>query len=305
MIYDSALDIIGKTPIIRATRLKEKYGLKGELLLKLEKQNPAGSSKDRVALFMVEKAEREGQLKKGGCVIEPTSGNTGIGLALVCAVKGYRLILTMPSSMSEERKVLLRSMGAEIVLTDPEAGMAGAVNRAEELEKEIAGSVILGQFENPENPASHRETTAQEILLDCGESLDCFIAGVGTGGTITGVGEVLKSKNRGVRIVAVEPYDSPLLSQGKAGAHKIQGIGANFIPNTLNREIIDEIVPVKTDDAFECARALALAEGITCGISGGAVLHAGIKYLSENQGKTVLVLLPDGGDRYLSTELFK
>ena len=304
-IFSSVLELVGKTPLIKLSALSSALSLSGELIVKAESFNPAGSVKDRVGLNMIEDAENTGRLKKGGCVIEPTSGNTGIGLAMACAVKGYRLILTMPSSMSVERRKILSSLGAEIVLTDASLGMAGAVARAEQLQKEIDGSIIAGQFDNPANPDAHKKSTAQEILADTDGKIDYFVAGVGTGGTLTGVGEVLKKEVPGVKIVAVEPFDSPLLSQGKAGAHKIQGIGANFIPSTLNRDIIDEIVTVKTEDAYAYARLLGKKEGFTTGISGGAALYAGVEILRKNEGKRVVVLLPDGGEKYLSTDLFE
>ena len=304
-IFSSVLELVGKTPLIKLNALASSLALSGELIVKAESFNPAGSVKDRVGLNMIEDAEKTGRLKKGGCVIEPTSGNTGIGLAMACAVKGYRLILTMPSSMSVERRKILSSLGAEIVLTDASLGMAGAVARAEQLQKEIDGSIIAGQFDNPANPDAHKKSTAQEILADTDGKIDYFVAGVGTGGTLTGVGEVLKKEVPGVKIVAVEPFDSPLLSQGKAGAHKIQGIGANFIPATLNRDIIDEIVTVKTEDAYAYARLLGKKEGFTTGISGGAALYAGVEILRKNEGKRVVVLLPDGGEKYLSTDLFE
>lgn len=305
MIYNDATMLIGKTPIIRLDRLAKSAGVKGEILAKVESLNPGGSIKDRVALAMVEDAETKGTLSKGGTVIEPTSGNTGIGLAVVCAVKGYHLILTMPSSMSDERKKSLRALGAELVLTEPEKGMKGAIEKAEQLLKERKNAVILGQFDNFANPQAHRDTTAKEILADVDGNLDCFVAGVGTGGTLTGVAEELKKVIKGVKVVAVEPYDSPLLSKGVSGVHKLQGIGANFVPKVLNREIIDEIAGVKTEEAYFYARLLGKTEGITCGISGGAALKASVDYLKANEGKRVLLILPDGGDRYLSTELYE
>lgn len=305
MIYNDATMLIGKTPIVRLDRLAKSAGVKGEILAKVESLNPGGSIKDRVALAMVEDAEKKGTLGQGGTVIEPTSGNTGIGLAVVCAVKGYHLILTMPSSMSDERKKSLRALGAELVLTEPEKGMKGAIEKAEQLLYERKNAVILGQFDNFANPQAHRDTTAKEILADVDGNLDCFVAGVGTGGTLTGVAEELKKVIKGVKVVAVEPYDSPLLSKGVSGVHKLQGIGANFVPKVLNREIIDEIAGVKTEEAYFYARLLGKTEGITCGISGGAALKASVDYLKANEGKRVLLILPDGGDRYLSTELYE
>ena len=305
MIYHDATMLIGKTPIVRLDRFAKSMGVSGQILAKLENYNPGGSIKDRVALAMVEDAEKSGKLKAGGYVIEPTSGNTGIGLAVVCAIKGYHLILTMPSSMSEERKKSLRALGAELVLTDPAKGMAGAIEKANEICNEKQNSVILGQFDNAVNPQAHRETTAREILEDVGDNLDAFIAGVGTGGTLTGIGEVLKKEIKGVKVVAVEPYNSPMLSKGVSGAHNLQGIGANFIPAVLNREIIDEISSIKEEDAYASARVLGKTEGITCGISGGAALKSAVEFLQKNPDKRVLVILPDGGDRYLSTELYK
>ena len=305
MIYDDATQLIGKTPMLRISRFTVASGVKGELLVKLESKNPAGSIKDRVALKMIDSAEKSGALKKGGCVIEPTSGNTGIGLALVCAVRGYELILTMPSSMSEERKKTLRALGAKLVLTPAEKGMNGAVEEAERLLKERDGAIIIGQFVNPNNPLAHYEGTAEEILDDCGKDIDAFIAGVGTGGTLSGTGKRLKEVIKNIEVVAVEPFDSPLLSKGVSGAHKIQGIGANFIPETLDKSVIDKITTVVTEEAYSCARLLAKTEGITCGISGGAVLHSAVEYLRANEGKRVVVILPDGGDRYLSTDLFE
>ncbi len=303
-IYPNILSLVGRTPLVRLGALEKELSLSGELIAKVESFNPAGSVKDRVGVNMLEKAEKEGKIREGGCVIEPTSGNTGIGLAMACAVKGYRLILTMPSSMSVERRKLLSALGAEVVLTRAEEGMKGAIEKANELCEQIEGSIIAGQFENEANPDAHRKSTALEIIEDGGE-IDYFVAGVGTGGTITGVGEVLKAKFPSVKIVAVEPFDSPLLSKGVSGAHKIQGIGANFIPSTLNRAIVDEVITVKTEDAYAYSRLLGKKEGFTTGISGGAVLFAGAEILRKNEGKRVVVLLPDGGDRYLSTELYE
>ncbi len=305
MIYEDATKIIGKTPMVSLARFTSKSNVSGELLVKIEGKNPGGSIKDRVALYMIEAAEKSGCLRKDGCIIEPTSGNTGIGLALVCAACGYRLILTMPSSMSEERKKTLRALGAELVLTAPERGMAGAVEEAERLKKEIDGAIILDQFSNPDNPRAHYESTAVEILEDCEGKIDALVAGVGTGGTISGIGKRLKEEIEGVKIIAVEPFDSPLLSKGVSGAHKIQGIGANFVPKTFDKSVVDTVIAVKTEEAYSMARQLALTEGITCGISGGAALFAALSYLKENEGKRVVVILPDGGDRYLSTDLFE
>ncbi len=305
MIYDDATLLIGKTPVLRLSRFLRALGLEGELLAKLESKNPAGSIKDRVALSMIDEAEKSGKLKKGGVVIEPTSGNTGIGLALVCAVRGYRLILTMPSSMSEERKKTLRALGAELVLTAPEKGMAGAVEEANRLLQSTKNSFLAGQFDNTANPKAHYFTTAEEILDDCGKNIDAFVAGVGTGGTLTGTALRLKEEIADIKVVAVEPFDSPLLSEGKAGAHKIQGIGANFVPSILRRDLIDEIATVKTEEAYDKARLLAKTEGVTCGISGGAALTAAVEFIKRNKGARVVVILPDGGDRYLSTELFE
>lgn len=302
-IFSSAIELIGATPVVRADRFRAENGLFGELFVKLEKANPGGSAKDRVALAMIEAAEARGELAAGGTVIEPTSGNTGIGLAVVCAVKGYRLILTMPSSMSVERVKTLRSLGATVVLTDAEKGMSGAIEEAEHILSTTENAIIAGQFVNPENANAHRRTTAKEIISDF-ESLDCFVAGVGTGGTLTGVGEELKKAYGNVTVLAVEPFDSPLLSKGRAGAHKIQGIGANFVPAILNRDIIDEIAAVKTEEAYSAARSFTASEGVSVGISGGAALFAAAEYMKKNPGKRVLVLLPDGGERYLSTDLF-
>ncbi|MFR1565865.1 MAG: cysteine synthase A [Christensenellales bacterium] len=304
-IFNDISQLIGRTPIIRLTRFAEAEGLDGELLAKAECFNPGGSAKDRIAAFMLDAAEKSGALTKGGTVIEPTSGNTGIGLAMVCAVCGYKLILTMPESMSAERRKTLSALGARIILTPAAEGMQGAVNRALELADEITGSFIPGQFENPANPAAHEQTTAEEIISDLDGRLDWFAAGVGTGGTVTGVGRALKARVPGVKIAAVEPFDSPLLNGGKSGPHKLQGIGANFVPKVLDRSVIDRIIDVKTDEAYSAARLLGRTEGFTCGISGGAALFAAAKLLKENAGGRVLVLLPDGGDRYLSTDLFE
>lgn len=304
-IYDDVLATVGATPTVRISRFATKVGVKGEILVKIEGRNPGGSAKDRVAIAMLNSAKEGGMLSEGGTVIEPTSGNTGIGLAMACAVMGYKLILTMPSSMSVERRKILSALGAQIVLTPAEKGMTGANEEAERLHKQIDGSIIAGQFDNPQNPDAHRKSTALEILSDTEGEIDCFVAGIGTGGTITGVGEVLKEKIKGVKIVGVEPADSPLLTKGHAGTHKIQGIGANFIPKVLNMEVVDEVLTVTTSEAYECARLLAKSEGFTCGISGGAALAGAIKVLEKTPNKRVLVLLPDSGDKYLSTDLFE
>lgn len=305
-IYKGALALIGNTPLVEAENLERELGLEAKLLLKLEYFNPAGSVKDRVAKSMIEDAEKKGILKAGSVIIEPTSGNTGIGLAAIAAVKGYRIILTMPETMSVERRNILKAYGAEIVLTDGTKGMSGAIAKAEELAKEIPDSFIPGQFVNQANPAAHRNTTGPEIWEDTDGTVDIFIAGVGTGGTLTGTGEFLKSKNPEVKIVAMEPASSPVLSEGKSGPHKIQGIGAGFVPEVLNTSVYDEIITVEDEEAFDGARLLAKREGILVGISSGAALHAAIKLAKrpENKGKTLVVLLPDSGDRYYSTPLF-
>lgn len=305
-IYKGALDLIGNTPLVEAENLERELGLEAKLLLKLEYFNPAGSVKDRVAKSMIEDAEQKGILKAGSVIIEPTSGNTGIGLAAIAAVKGYRIILTMPETMSVERRNILKAYGAEIVLTDGTKGMSGAIAKAEELAKEIPDSFIPGQFVNQANPTAHRNTTGPEIWKDTDGTVDIFIAGVGTGGTLTGTGEFLKSKNPAVKIVAMEPASSPVLSEGKSGPHKIQGIGAGFVPEVLNTSVYDEIITVADEEAFDGARLLAKQEGILVGISSGAALHAAIQLAKrpENRGKTVVVLLPDSGDRYYSTPLF-
>ena len=303
-IKESALELIGGTPVLRLSRYSEKAGIKdAEILGKLEYLNPAGSVKDRVALAMIEDAEKSGVLKPGATIIEPTSGNTGIGLASVAAMKGYKAILTLPDTMSIERRNLLKAYGAELVLTE---GMKGAIAKAEELRDSIDGAVILGQFVNPANPAVHKATTGPEIWEQTDGKVDIFVAGVGTGGTVTGVGEYLKSKNPDVRVVAVEPAASPVLSKGTAGSHKIQGIGAGFVPDVLNTNIYDEIITIENEAAFEEGRAFAVSEGILVGISSGAALKAAaiIAARPENKGKTIVVLLPDSGDRYLSTALF-
>jgi len=304
-IYNSITELIGRTPLLRLTKMEQ--GLKGKLIAKLESFNPGGSIKDRIALSMVEAAEKEGRLKKGGILIEATSGNTGIGLALVAAAKGYKLILAMPDTMSIERRKLLAAYGAELVLTPGSLGMKGAVQKAEELAWNSAGSVLVQQFQNRANPEAHRRTTASEIWKDTGGKIDVFISGVGTGGTITGVGEILKKKKKGLRVVAVEPADSPVLSGGKPGPHKIQGIGANFVPDVLNVKIFDEIIPVKTEEAYAAARRLAKEEGVLAGISSGAIAHAALKVASrdESKGKTIVFVVCDTGERYLSTTLFE
>ena len=299
-------DLVGNTPLMELSNYNKSKGLKARLIVKLESFNPAGSVKDRVALAMIEDAETSGLLKPGATIIEPTSGNTGIGLAFVAASKGYKLILTMPDTMSVERRNLLKALGAELVLTPGANGMKGAIARAEELKAATPGAVILQQFDNPANPAMHERTTGQEIWRDTEGHVDIFVAGVGTGGTVSGVGEYLKSKNPDVKIVAVEPATSPVLSKGEAGAHKIQGIGAGFVPDTLNTDIYDEIIPVENEDAFELGREIARTEGILVGISSGAALKAATELAKrpENKGKTIVALFPDTGDRYLSTPMF-
>ncbi len=306
-IVESALELIGKTPLLKADRYAAKAGVtEANILVKLEYLNPAGSVKDRIALAMIEDAEKKGILKPGATIIEPTSGNTGIGLAAVAAAKGYKAILTLPDTMSVERRNLLRAYGAELVLTEGAKGMKGAIAKAEELKESIPGSVILGQFVNPANPAVHKATTGPEIWEQTEGKVDIFIAGVGTGGTVTGVGEYLKEQDPNVKIVAVEPAGSPVLSKGTPGAHKIQGIGAGFVPEVLNTSVYDEIIPIENEDAFEEGRAFALREGILVGISSGAALKAALILAArpENKGKTIVALLPDSGDRYLSTPLF-
>ncbi len=305
-IYHGALELIGNTPLVEAANLEQALGLKARLLLKLEYFNPAGSVKDRVAKAMIEDAEEKGILKEGSVIIEPTSGNTGIGLASIAAVKGYRIILTMPETMSMERRNILKAYGAELVLTEGAQGMAGAIAKAEELAQEIPDSFIPGQFDNPANPAMHRKTTGPEIWKDTEGAVDIFVAGVGTGGTLTGVGEYLKEKKPKVKVTAVEPASSPVLSGGKSGPHKIQGIGAGFVPKVLNTKVYDEVIKIKNEDAFAAGKLLAKQEGILVGISSGAALHAGIELAKrpENEGKTIVVLLPDSGDRYYSTPLF-
>ncbi len=306
-IKQNSLELIGNTPLLQLNGYSKKSGIKNATILaKLEYLNPAGSVKDRVALAMIEDAEKKGILKPGATIIEPTSGNTGIGLAAVAAAKGYRAILTLPETMSVERRNLLKAYGAEIVLTEGSKGMKGAIAKAEELQKSIPGAIIPGQFVNPANPAIHKKTTGPEIWEQTGGKIDFFVAGIGTGGTITGVGEFLKEKNPDIKVIAVEPASSPVLSKGEAGAHKIQGIGAGFVPDVLNTKIYDEILPIENEDAFEEGRVFARSEGILVGISSGAALKAAkiIAERPENKGKTVVVLLPDSGDRYLSTPLF-
>ena len=305
-IYKNIGELIGKTPIVEAARFSEAVSAGSNILAKLEYFNPAGSVKDRVALNLIEDAEKNGVLKKGATIIEPTSGNTGIGLAAVGVSKGYKVILTMPETMSVERRNLLKAYGAEIVLTEGSKGMTGAIKKAEELNKEIADSVILGQFVNPANPAVHLATTGPEIWEDTDGKVDIFVAGIGTGGTITGVGQYLKSKNPDVKVVAVEPASSPVLSQGKSGAHKIQGIGAGFVPDVLDTKVYDEVFPVENTDAFAAGNRFAKTEGILVGISSGAALYAAAELSKrpENKGKVIVALLPDTGERYLSTALF-
>lgn len=305
-IYKGTLDLIGKTPLVEAINIEKEYDLQAKLLVKLEYLNPAGSVKDRIAKAMIEDAESKGLLKEGSTIIEPTSGNTGIGLAAIAASRGYKIILTMPETMSVERRNILKAYGAEIVLTDGSKGMKGAIEKADELAKTIPGSFIPAQFDNPANPAVHKKTTGPEIWQDTDGEVDIFVAGVGTGGTVTGTGEYLKSQKPSVKIVAVEPAQSPVLSQGKAGAHKIQGIGAGFVPKVLNTAIYDEIAPVENEQAFAAAKLIAKKEGVLVGISAGAALHAAIELAKkpENAGKTIVALLPDSGDRYYSTPLF-
>lgn len=305
-VYDSILDLVGKTPLVELKRIEEKEGLQAKLIAKVESFNPAGSVKDRIAKAMIEDAEAKGLLKEGSVIIEPTSGNTGIGLAAAATVKGYRMILTMPETMSVERRNIVKAYGAEVVLTDGTKGMKGAIEKADELAKEIPNSFIAGQFVNPANPATHKKTTGPEIWEDTDGEVDIFVAGVGTGGTITGTGEYLKEKKPEVKIVAVEPASSPVLSEGVSGPHKIQGIGAGFVPETLNASIYDEIIKVENEDAFETGKYLAAEEAILAGISSGAALYAAIQLAKreENKGKTIVVLLPDNGDRYYSTPLF-
>lgn len=305
-IYKGTLGLIGNTPLVEFTNVEKKLGLKANILAKLEYFNPAGSVKDRIAKAMIEDAEKKGIIKEGTTIIEPTSGNTGIGLAAIAAAKGYRIILTMPETMSVERRNILKAYGAELVLTSGSKGMKGAIEKAEELSKEIENSFIPGQFVNPANPEIHKATTGPEIWNDTDGKVDIFVAGVGTGGTITGTGEYLKEKNPNVKVVAVEPASSPVLSEGTSGAHKIQGIGAGFVPEVLNTSVYDEVITIENDDAFEYGRLVAKEEGILVGISSGAALYAGIQLAKrpENEGKNIVILLPDTGDRYYSTSLF-
>ena len=306
-ICTSADQLIGKTPLLELTNVEKELDLKAKILAKLEYFNPAGSVKDRVAKAMIDDAEASGALKPGSVIIEPTSGNTGIGLAAVAAARGYRIIIVMPETMSIERRQLMKAYGAELVLSEGSKGMTGAIAKADELAKEIPNSFIPGQFVNPANPKAHFETTGPEIYEDTDGEVDIFVAGVGTGGTVTGVGEYLKSKKPDVKVVAVEPKDSPVLSEGKAGAHKIQGIGAGFVPDVLNTAVYDEVFPVSNDDAFKTGKLLGKSEGVLVGISSGAALYAAIELAKrpENEGKTIVTLLPDTGDRYLSTPLFQ
>ena len=305
-VYTSADQLIGKTPLLELTHIEKAFGLKAKVIAKLEYFNPAGSVKDRIAKKMIDDAEAAGKLTPDSVIIEPTSGNTGIGLASVAAARGYRIIIVMPETMSVERRQLMKAYGAELVLTEGATGMKGAIAKAEELAKEIPGAFIPGQFVNPSNPAAHREATGPEIYDDTDGKVDYFVAGVGTGGTITGIGEYLKSKIPSVKVVAVEPESSAVLSTGVAGPHKIQGIGAGFVPDVLNTKIYDEIIPVSNENAFEAGRLVGKSEGVLVGISSGAALHAAIELAKrpENEGKTIVVLFPDTGDRYLSTPLF-
>ena len=305
-IFKGAAELIGNTPLVEVSNIEKELGLEATVLVKLEYFNPAGSVKDRIAKAMIEDAEAKGLLKEGSVIIEPTSGNTGIGLAAIAAAKGYRIILTMPETMSVERRNILKNYGAEIVLTDGSKGMKGAIEKADELAKEIPGGFIPGQFVNPANPAIHKATTGPEIWADTDGKVDIFIAGVGTGGTVTGVGEYLKEQNADVKVVALEPEDSPVLSEGKAGAHKIQGLGAGFVPDVLNTEVYDEVFKASNADAFETAKLLSKSEGISVGISSGAALYGAIQLAKrpENKGKVIVALLPDSGDRYYSTPLF-
>ena len=305
-VYNGMKELIGKTPLVEILNIEKEFNLKAKLLVKLEYFNPAGSIKDRIALNIIEKAEKDGILKENSVIIEPTSGNTGIGLAAVAASKGYRVILTMPETMSVERRNILKAYGAEVVLTEGSKGMKGAIEKAEELSKNIENSFLAGQFDNPANPETHINTTGPEIWEDTDGTVDIFVAGIGTGGTISGTGEYLKSKNPNIKIIGVEPFDSPVISKGISGPHKIQGIGAGFIPNTLNKTVIDEMVTVRNEDAFETSKKLTKKEGILTGISSGAALYAAINEAKkkENEGKTIVVILPDSGDRYYSTPLF-
>lgn len=306
MTVSSVEQMIGGTPLLEARRIMEEENLKARLLLKLERGNPGGSVKDRAALYMLDAAERSGRLQKGGTIIEPTSGNTGVGLCMLAAVRGYRAVIVMPETMSAERRMLMRAYGAQLVLTPGNLGMAGAIDKAKALKKEIPGSMVIGQFDNPANAQAHFETTGPEIFDQTGGSVDIFVAGVGTGGTITGVGRALRERKKDVRIVGVEPKDSPVLSGGKAGAHGLQGIGAGFVPSVLDVGVIDEILRVTTQEAYAGGRQLARSEGLLCGITSGAALHAAVTLARrrENEGKTIVALLPDTGERYLSTAMF-
>lgn len=305
-IYKSLTELIGGTPLLELTQFEKDYQLEATMLAKLEYFNPAGSVKDRVAKSILDDAEQSGKLKPGGTIIEPTSGNTGIGLAAVAAARGYKLIITMPETMSVERRMLMKAYGAELVLTDGKKGMSGAIEKADELHREIPGSLIAGQFTNPANPKAHFETTGSEIYEDTDGKVDIFVAGVGTGGTVSGVGKYLKSKNPDVKVVAVEPATSPVLTKGKSGAHGIQGIGAGFVPDTLDTSVYDEVIAVEDADAYKFSRAVTASDGLLVGISAGAALCAGVRLARrpENKGKTIVVLLPDSGERYLSTPLF-
>lgn len=305
-IYKSVDELVGNTPVVELRNIEKSENLAARLLVKLEMFNPAGSAKDRVAKAMLDDAEAKGIIGEGSVIIEPTSGNTGIGLAAIGTARGYRVIIVMPDSMSRERQLLMTAYGAELVLTDGKLGMKGAIEKAEELKKEIPGSIIAGQFENPANPAAHRVTTGPEIWNDTDGKVDIFVAGIGTGGTLSGTGEYLKSRNRSIKVVGVEPAGSPLITEGRAGTHRIQGIGANFVPDNLNKEVLDEIIAVSDENAFAAGRAIAREEGLLVGISSGAALHAAIELAKrrENYGKTIVALLPDTGERYLSSEMF-
>ena len=305
MLYENAYDIVGNTPLIELKHIEKEFGLKSKLFAKVELFNPAGSVKDRIALEMINDAEEKGLLKPDSVIVEPTSGNTGIGLASIAAMKGYRVVLTMPESMSIERRKLLKAYGAEIVLTEASKGMKGAIARAEELLKEIPHSIILGQFTNPANPKAHYKTTGPEIYRDLNGKVDYFVAGVGTGGTVSGVGRYLKDNIKGVKVIVVEPASSPVLTKGTAGPHMIQGIGAGFVPQTLDTSVYDEVIPVENDDAFTYGRLMGQKEGILVGISSGAALCAAIQVAKREEGKNIVVLLPDSGDRYLSTKLYE
>lgn len=306
-IYSCVDQLIGKTPLLEFTNIEKKLGLTAKVIGKLEYLNPAGSVKDRVAKFMLDEAEKSGKINKDTVIIEPTSGNTGIGLASVASARGYKVIIVMPDSMSAERQLILKAYGAELVLTDGSKGMAGAIEKANELAKEFSNSFIPGQFDNFDNPKAHFNSTGPEIFDDMDGNVDFFVAGIGTGGTISGCGEFLKSKNANIKVVGVEPFDSPFLSEGKSGAHKLQGIGAGFVPKVLNTKIYDEIIKVKTEEAYEIARMIGVMEGVLVGISSGAAVFAAIELAKrpENKGKNIVVILPDTGDRYLSTDLFK